>query len=134
MLILRAQASGDVWAGSTALAIAVGPASDELRYLKSITLHLYLFGYELPGERRQITTTKNFADVHCQMQNRLDHTMRKFVVLLPQTPCSASRGQHCMWSPAARRVRATFSRVALHPDLSTTDVHMQHAHAPAAAT
>lgn len=44
------QAGGDVWAGSTALAIAVGPATDELRYLKSITLHLYLFGYELPGE------------------------------------------------------------------------------------
>jgi FACT complex subunit SPT16 N-terminal lobe domain len=44
------QGGKDVWAGSTALAIAAGPATDELRYLKSITLQLYLFGYELPGE------------------------------------------------------------------------------------
>lgn len=66
MLMVRAQAGGDVWAGSTALAIAVGPASDELRYLKSITLHLYLFGYELPGERRHVTTMLTVACVHCQ--------------------------------------------------------------------
>ena len=67
-LVVRAQAGGDIWAGSTALAIAVGPASDELRYLKSITLHLYLFGYELPGERRHIATLLDFACVHCHTQ------------------------------------------------------------------
>jgi nucleosome binding factor SPN SPT16 subunit len=33
----------------TSLVVPVGSASDELRYLKSIALQLYLFGYELPG-------------------------------------------------------------------------------------
>jgi hypothetical protein len=28
----------------------VGGTSEDLRYLKSISLHLWLFGYELPGE------------------------------------------------------------------------------------
>ncbi len=39
------------WSGANALAIAVGASSEDLRYLKSISLHLWLFGYELPGER-----------------------------------------------------------------------------------
>ena len=38
------------WSGANALAIAVGTSSEDLRYLKSISLHLWLFGYELPGE------------------------------------------------------------------------------------
>jgi hypothetical protein len=29
--------------------VAVGGSSEDLRYLKSISLHLWLFGYELPG-------------------------------------------------------------------------------------
>jgi nucleosome binding factor SPN SPT16 subunit len=38
-----------VWNGATALGIAVGGASEDLRYLKSISLQMWLFGYELPG-------------------------------------------------------------------------------------
>lgn len=59
-----AQAGGGVWAGSTALAIAVGPSTDELRYLKSVTLHLYLFGYELPGTCRQVGTVLVSSELH----------------------------------------------------------------------
>jgi nucleosome binding factor SPN SPT16 subunit len=40
-----------VWNGATALGIAVGAASEDLRYLKSISLQMWLFGYELPGTR-----------------------------------------------------------------------------------
>lgn len=43
------QSGEDIWGGSTAIVVAVGPSSDELRYLKSVALHLWLFGYELPG-------------------------------------------------------------------------------------
>jgi hypothetical protein len=39
----------EVWDNNDALAIVVGGASDDLRYLKSISLHLWLFGYELTG-------------------------------------------------------------------------------------
>ena len=37
------------WANVSALAIVVGSSSEDLRYLKSISLQLWLFGYELPG-------------------------------------------------------------------------------------
>lgn len=36
----------------TAFVISVGAASEQLRYLKSIALELYLFAYELPGLSR----------------------------------------------------------------------------------
>jgi nucleosome binding factor SPN SPT16 subunit len=39
----------DIWDNANALAVVVGGTSDDLRYLKSISLHLWLFGYELPG-------------------------------------------------------------------------------------
>lgn len=39
----------ELWDGANALAVLVGGTSDDLRYLKSISLHLWLFGYELPG-------------------------------------------------------------------------------------
>eukprot|EP00959_Pyramimonas_sp_CCMP1952_P428901 8983065-Pyramimonas_sp.AAC.1 len=38
-----------VWNGADAIAIGTGPSAEEIRYLKSISLHLWLFGYELPG-------------------------------------------------------------------------------------
>lgn len=38
-----------VWAGANVLAVAVGAPSEDLRYLKSNSLHMWLFGYELPG-------------------------------------------------------------------------------------
>ncbi|WIA33317.1 hypothetical protein OEZ86_006455 [Tetradesmus obliquus] len=38
----------DIWDNANALAVVVGGTSDDLRYLKSISLHLWLFGYELP--------------------------------------------------------------------------------------
>lgn len=39
----------DLWDNANILAVLVGGTSDDLRYLKSISLHLWLFGYELPG-------------------------------------------------------------------------------------
>lgn len=39
----------DVWEDANVLAVLVGGTSEDLRYLKSISLHLWLFGYELPG-------------------------------------------------------------------------------------
>lgn len=38
-----------MWGGATALLIATGASSDDLRYLKSLSVHLWLLGYELPG-------------------------------------------------------------------------------------
>ncbi|KAI8465881.1 MAG: global transcription factor [Monoraphidium minutum] len=37
-----------LWEGANALGVVVGSTSEDLRYLKSISLHLWLFGYELP--------------------------------------------------------------------------------------
>ncbi|KIZ00422.1 FACT complex subunit SPT16 [Monoraphidium neglectum] len=37
-----------LWEDSGALGVVVGSTSEDLRYLKSISLHLWLFGYELP--------------------------------------------------------------------------------------
>ena len=44
------QAKGSTsWSNASALAIVIGASSEDLRYLKSISLQLWLFGYELPG-------------------------------------------------------------------------------------
>ena len=32
------------WGGANALAVVTGPSLDEIRYLKAIALHLWLFG------------------------------------------------------------------------------------------
>lgn len=42
---------GDVWDDINVLAVMAGSASEDLRYLKSVSLHLWLFGYEVTGER-----------------------------------------------------------------------------------
>lgn len=49
LLSLSQEKKETVWENATALAVSVGSASDDLRYLKSIALQLWLFGYEIPG-------------------------------------------------------------------------------------
>jgi hypothetical protein len=39
-----------VWDDINVLAVMAGSASEDLRYLKSVSLHLWLFGYEVTGE------------------------------------------------------------------------------------
>lgn len=38
----------DLWAGSEVLAVATPPPSEDLRYLKSSALNIWLIGYEFP--------------------------------------------------------------------------------------
>eukprot|EP00951_Prasinocladus_malaysianus_P048077 scaffold654367_cov71-Prasinocladus_malaysianus.AAC.1 len=38
----------DAWEGAGSICVAAGPASEDFRYLKSVALHIWLFGYELP--------------------------------------------------------------------------------------
>jgi nucleosome binding factor SPN SPT16 subunit len=48
--LLISQANLDtLWGGATAIVVATGASSEDLRYLKSLALHLWLLGYELPG-------------------------------------------------------------------------------------
>ena len=46
----RAQ-EGSLWNGASAVAVVVGQAQEGLRYLKSISLHHWLLGYEFTGGR-----------------------------------------------------------------------------------
>jgi len=46
------------WSDANALAVLVGASSEDLRYLKSISLHLWLFGYELPDTVLVITSSE----------------------------------------------------------------------------
>lgn len=41
----------EVWEDAGSICVAAGPASDDFRYLKSVALHIWLFGYELPGAK-----------------------------------------------------------------------------------
>jgi len=45
------QAGGEAWAGASSIAIVAGSAQADLSYLKSSSLQLWLFAYELPGAR-----------------------------------------------------------------------------------
>lgn len=44
---------GQDWSGATAIAVAVGQPTDELRYYRSSSLHLWLLKYEFSGEWKQ---------------------------------------------------------------------------------
>ena len=46
------QAGGEAWGGANSIAIVAGSAQADLSYLKSSSLQLWLFAYELPGARR----------------------------------------------------------------------------------
>jgi nucleosome binding factor SPN SPT16 subunit len=46
---LLKQENPNEWASCHAIAVPVGSSSQDLRYLKSLTLHFWLLGYELPG-------------------------------------------------------------------------------------
>uniref|UniRef100_A0A7S0S408 FACT complex subunit n=1 Tax=Chlamydomonas leiostraca TaxID=1034604 RepID=A0A7S0S408_9CHLO len=50
--------TGSLWGGCNAIAVAVGASSEDLRYLKSLALHLWLFGYELPDTILVFTPTE----------------------------------------------------------------------------
>lgn len=50
LLLLLQEHKEDIWDGSNVLAVMAGSASEDLRYLKSVSLHLWLFGYEVTGE------------------------------------------------------------------------------------
>lgn len=41
----------------TSVIVTAGKASEDLRYLKSVALHLHLFGYELPGNLPAVKRT-----------------------------------------------------------------------------
>jgi hypothetical protein len=86
------------WGGANALAILVGGNSDDLRYLKSISLHLWLFGYELPGDQRSL----GLVGMICSKTSCRIHNVS--MPLLTQTPCCYSPRPRCTSSPAPRRV------------------------------
>ncbi|CAN6980178.1 unnamed protein product [Brassica oleracea var. botrytis] len=52
------QHSEDLWGSADALAVATPPASDDLRYLKSSALNIWLLGYEFPDTIMVFTPKK----------------------------------------------------------------------------
>uniref|UniRef100_A0A061QN78 FACT complex subunit n=1 Tax=Tetraselmis sp. GSL018 TaxID=582737 RepID=A0A061QN78_9CHLO len=50
----------DVWEKADSICVAAGPASEDFRYLKSVSLHIWLFGYELPETVIAITKDRMF--------------------------------------------------------------------------
>ncbi|KAG2311110.1 hypothetical protein Bca4012_025566 [Brassica carinata] len=50
--------SGDLWGSADTLAVATPPGSDDLRYLKSSALNIWLLGYEFPDTVMVFTSKK----------------------------------------------------------------------------
>lgn len=50
LCLLPTQDNAELWGNVSSFAVAAGTTSEELRYLKSLALQQWLFGYELPGE------------------------------------------------------------------------------------
>jgi hypothetical protein len=100
--------------------VVVGGTSDDLRYLKSISLHLWLFGYELPGKLQLLVPCMLCLDVHLlcallcnwlctwgrQVCSNDVHVLTLLLLPVLQTPSWCSQTQHCTSSPAAKKVRS----------------------------
>ncbi|XP_077211758.1 FACT complex subunit SPT16-like [Tasmannia lanceolata] len=66
----------DLWADSDALAIATPPVSDDLRYLKSSALNIWLLGYEFP-ETIMVFMNKQIHFLCTQKKASLLETLKK---------------------------------------------------------
>ncbi|XP_078436133.1 global transcription factor C [Wolffia australiana] len=66
----------DMWAASDAIAIATPPASEDLRYLKSSALNIWLLGYEFP-ETIMVFTSKQIHFLCTQKKASLLETLKK---------------------------------------------------------
>ena len=68
----------DLWAGSDAVTVATPPASEDLRYLKSSALNIWLIGYEFP-ETIMVFTSKQIHFLCSQKKAGLLETLKKSV-------------------------------------------------------
>lgn len=66
----------DMWAGSDAIAVATPPASEDLRYLKSSALNIWLLGYEFP-ETIMVFTSKQIHFLCSQKKANLLETLKQ---------------------------------------------------------
>jgi len=78
------QAGGEgLWDGAGSICVAAGPASEDFRYLKSVALHIWLFGYELPDTIIAMTKERVYIIA----------SSKKASILEPLTePCAAQVG------------------------------------------
>jgi hypothetical protein len=110
----------DIWDNANALAVVVGGTSDDLRYLKSISLHLWLFGYELPGKLQLSVPcmlpigNDLLSALLCnwlctwgrQVCSNVVYVLTLLLLPVLQTPSWCSQTRHCTSSPAAKKVRS----------------------------
>ncbi|KAM0950639.1 putative peptidase M24, PH-like domain superfamily, FACT complex subunit Spt16 [Dioscorea sansibarensis] len=66
----------DLWAGSDVIAIATPPPSDDLRYLKSSALNIWLLGYEFP-ETIMVFMNRQIHFLCSQKKANLLETLKK---------------------------------------------------------
>ncbi|CAA6668940.1 unnamed protein product [Spirodela intermedia] len=66
----------DMWTGSDAIAVATPPASEDLRYLKSSALNIWLLGYEFP-ETIMVFTSKQIHFLCSQKKANLLETLKQ---------------------------------------------------------